>query len=152
MFYELWDFLVAQMVKRLPVMRETVFNPRVRKIPWRRKWQPSPVLLPRKIPWMKEPGGLQSMGSQGVGHDWETSLTHSLNCSLFNLQHLYILAYGVPQSETCVHYWELLFSDFVLSGTKKILKSCYMLVTSIAETVQGPEIYVLSIRSISPCD
>ena len=27
-----------------------------------------------KIPWMEEPGGLQSMGSQRVRHDWATSL------------------------------------------------------------------------------
>ena len=27
-------------------------------------------------PWMEEPGGLQSMGSQRVGHDWVTSLSH----------------------------------------------------------------------------
>ena len=28
-----------------------------------------------KIPWMEEPGRLQSMGSQRVGHDGETSLS-----------------------------------------------------------------------------
>ena len=28
-----------------------------------------------KLPWMEEPGGLQSMGSQRVGHDWATSLS-----------------------------------------------------------------------------
>ena len=28
-----------------------------------------------KIPWMEEPGGLQSMGSLSVGHDWATSLS-----------------------------------------------------------------------------
>ena len=28
-----------------------------------------------KIPWMEEPGRLQSMGSLGVGHDWATSLS-----------------------------------------------------------------------------
>ena len=28
-----------------------------------------------KIPWMEEPGRLQSMGSLRVGHDWETSLS-----------------------------------------------------------------------------
>ena len=33
------------MVKRLPAMQETW----VRKIPWRRKWQPIPVLLPGKF-------------------------------------------------------------------------------------------------------
>ena len=27
-----------------------------------------------KTPWTKEPGGLQSMGSQRVGHDWVTSV------------------------------------------------------------------------------
>ena len=32
-------------------------DPGVRKIPWRRKWQPTPVLLPENIPWMEEPGG-----------------------------------------------------------------------------------------------
>ena len=26
-------------------------------------------ILPGKIPWTEEPGGLQSMGSQRVGHD-----------------------------------------------------------------------------------
>ena len=31
-----------------------------------------------KIPRTEEPGRLQSMGSQRVGHDWVTSLTHSL--------------------------------------------------------------------------
>ena len=34
-----------------------------------------------KIPWMEEPGGLQSMGSLGVEHDWATSL------SLFTFTH-----------------------------------------------------------------
>ena len=29
-----------------------------------------------KIPWTEEPGELQSMGSQRVGHDWVTSLSH----------------------------------------------------------------------------
>ena len=33
-----------------------------------------------KIPWMEEPGRLQSMGSQRVGHDWATSFTF---CSSF---------------------------------------------------------------------
>ena len=38
--------LVVQMVKDLPAMCRPWFNPRVRKIPWRREWQPTPVLLP----------------------------------------------------------------------------------------------------------
>ena len=31
-----------------------------------------------KIPWMEEPGRLQSMGSLTVGHDWATSLSLSI--------------------------------------------------------------------------
>ena len=34
-------------------------------------------ILAWKIPWMKEPGRLQSMGSQRVGHDWANSLHFS---------------------------------------------------------------------------
>ena len=35
---------------------------------------PHSSTLAWKIPWMEEPGRLQSMGSQRVGHDWVTSL------------------------------------------------------------------------------
>ena len=42
---------------------------------------PHSSTLAWKIPWTEEPGGLQSMGSQRVGHDWETSL------SLFTFMH-----------------------------------------------------------------
>ena len=34
------------------------------KIPWRKKWQPTPVVLPGESPWTEEPGGLQPMGSK----------------------------------------------------------------------------------------
>ena len=44
----------------------------VGNIPWRRAWQPTPVFWPGESPWIEEPGGLQSMGSQRVGHAWET--------------------------------------------------------------------------------
>ena len=37
------------MVKNPPGMQETKFNPWVRKISWRRAWQPTPVFLPREL-------------------------------------------------------------------------------------------------------
>ena len=61
--------LVAQTVKNSPALQETWFNPLVRKIPWRREWLPTPVFLPGEPPWTEEPGGLQSMGLQRVGHN-----------------------------------------------------------------------------------
>ena len=42
---------------------------------------PHSSTLAWKIPWMEEPGRLQSMGSRRVGHDWATSL------SLFTFMH-----------------------------------------------------------------
>ena len=42
---------------------------------------PHSSALAWKIPWMEEPGGLQSMGLLRVGHDWATSL------SLFTFMH-----------------------------------------------------------------
>ena len=42
---------------------------------------PHSSTLAWKIPWTEEPGRLQPMGSQRVGHDWETSL------SLFTFLH-----------------------------------------------------------------
>ena len=47
----------------------------------RRQWQPNSSTLAWKIPWTEKPGGLQSMGSLRVGHDWVTSL------SLFTFLH-----------------------------------------------------------------
>ena len=41
-----WASLVAQTVKSLPVIRETMFDAWVQKIPWRREWHPTPVFLP----------------------------------------------------------------------------------------------------------
>ena len=41
---------------------------------------PHSCTLAWKIPWMEEPGRLQSMGSQIVRHDWATSLPFSLSC------------------------------------------------------------------------
>ena len=63
---------VAQMVKNPPAKGSPGLNPWVGKIPGKRAWQPTPVFLPGESPWTEKPGGLQSMGSQRVRHDWVT--------------------------------------------------------------------------------
>ena len=61
--------LVAQTVKRLSTMQET----RVRSLGWEDPLEKEMAIYSRniawKIPWAEEPGRLQSMGSQRVGHD-----------------------------------------------------------------------------------
>ena len=75
---QLWASLVAQAVKRLPVMRET----QVRFLGWEdtleKEMATHSSTLAWKIPWTEEPDRLQFMGSQRVGRDWATSLSLSL--------------------------------------------------------------------------
>ena len=49
----------------------------VGKIFWRRKWQPIPLFLPRRIPWTEEPGRLWSIGSIRVRHGWAREHRHT---------------------------------------------------------------------------
>ena len=61
--------LVAQSVKNLPAVQETG----VRSLGWEdlleKEMATHSSILAWKISWTEEPGGLQSMGSQRVGHD-----------------------------------------------------------------------------------
>ena len=49
-------------------IRNVGFDSWVGKMPWRRAWQPVPA-LPGESLWAEEPDGLQSIGSQRVGHN-----------------------------------------------------------------------------------
>ena len=69
--------LVAQMVKCLPTMQETWVQSLGREDLLEKEMATHSSILAWKIPWMVEPGRLQSMGSQRVGHDWATSLSLS---------------------------------------------------------------------------
>ena len=61
--------LIAQLVKNLPAMRETP----VQFLDWEEPLEKGMVthssILAWRIPWTEESGGLQTKGSQRVGHD-----------------------------------------------------------------------------------
>ena len=61
--------LVAQMVKQLPAMQETWVRYLCQEDPLEKEIAAHSIILAWRIPWTEEPGGLQSMGSQRVGHD-----------------------------------------------------------------------------------
>ena len=61
--------LVAQTVKCLPTMRETRVQYLGREDLLEKEMATHSNTLAWKIPWTEEPGRLQSMGSQRVGHD-----------------------------------------------------------------------------------
>ena len=63
------------MVKCLPVMWETQVQSLGPEDPLEKEMATHSSTLARRIPWREEPGRLQSMGSQRVGHDRATSLS-----------------------------------------------------------------------------
>ena len=67
-----WAALVAQMVKNLPEMRETWDRFLSREDLLEKRMVTHSSILAWKILWKELTGGLQSMGSQRVGHDLAT--------------------------------------------------------------------------------
>ena len=61
--------LVAQRLKHLPAMRETWVQSLGREDPLEKEMETHSSTLAWRIPWTMEPAGLQSTGSQRVGHD-----------------------------------------------------------------------------------
>ena len=57
------------MVKHLPTMPETWVQSLGQEDPLEKEMGTHSSILAREIPWTEEPGGLQSMGKQIVGHD-----------------------------------------------------------------------------------
>ena len=57
------------MVKKLPAIQETQVQSLGQEVPLEKGMATHSSILAWRIPWTEEPGGLQSMGSQRVGHD-----------------------------------------------------------------------------------
>ena len=73
-----WNFklrasLVAQTVKNPPATRETRVRSLGQEDPLEKEMATHSSIPAWKIPWVEEPGRLQSIGSQRVGRDWVTS-------------------------------------------------------------------------------
>ena len=60
---------MAPTVKRVPAMWETRVQSLGQEDPLEKEMAPHSSTLAWKIPWMEEPGSLQSMGSLRVGHE-----------------------------------------------------------------------------------
>ena len=79
-----WASLMAQRLKCLPAMWETGFDPWVEKIPWRRKWQPTPVFLPG------ESHGRRSLVGYSPRGRKESNTTERLHFHFFTLLSAYL--------------------------------------------------------------
>ena len=120
----LWASLVAQTVKNSPAMQETW----IRALGWEDRlgegMATTPEFFPGESPWTEEPGGLQSTGSQRVGHDWNLAHTHGSsgfnflrkppNCFLYWLYQFYISsnsAWRSPFLHTLLNTWSCYRGD-----------------------------------------
>ena len=91
--------------------RRPRFNLWVGKMPWRRKWQPTPVLLPGKFHGWRSLGGYSPWGRK----EWDTTerlhfhfSTNLMICMCFLLHFLSLLLKGHLEAETanqgaCMH-------------------------------------------------
>ena len=95
--------MVAQMVKRLPVMRETLIQSLSWKDPLEKEMATHSSTLARKIPWMEEPGRLQSMGSE------ESNTTEQLHLPYLVFQTLTSCKYSLHR------YTRILIQSLVCS-------------------------------------
>ena len=64
-----WASQVAQMIKNLPAIQKTWVQSLGQQDPLEKGMATHSSILAQRIAWTEEPGGLQSMGSQRVGHD-----------------------------------------------------------------------------------
>ena len=134
--------LMAQRLKRLPSMPETRFNPWVGKIPWRRKWQSTPVFLPGESHGQRRLVGHSPRGHRELDtterlhlHQnliYWTSPTAALEQSLRVLRLFYwydrlanmTLLWGAFHHHLVPHWWEGSFP--VLKNIEHIRRSmCY---------------------------
>ena len=84
--------LVAQMVKNLPAMQENQVQSLRQEDPLEKGIATYSSIRVWRIPWTEEPGGLQSMRLQRVGHDWATKhflMLSKCQYSHFQLWHNY---------------------------------------------------------------
>ena len=69
---------MAQKVKNLPAMKETGVRCLGQEDPSEKEMATHSSILAWEIPWTEEPGSLQSVGSQRVGHDLATKQQNNL--------------------------------------------------------------------------
>ena len=114
--------LVAQTVKCLPTMQETWVRSLGREDPLEKEMETHSTIHAWKIPWTEEPGGLQSMGSQRVGHDCATSLHFISYCVCQRPPHPSWLSRHIPSSTSC--FWVYTQGPIPLPGFSSENRCC----------------------------
>ena len=84
----IWASPMAHRVENLPTTQETQ-EMRVQSLGWKDPLEKRMSIhssIAQRIPWTEECGGVQSMGSQRVRHNWATNTTYSVNPGAISLE------------------------------------------------------------------
>ena len=90
--------------------RRHTFNPWIQKIPWRRKWQPTPVFMPRKSHGQWSLTGYSPRCRRRAGHDLAMEQQTSNNTSQWYHDSVFILG-----NRSNTHSTQLLFLPLLLT-------------------------------------
>ena len=93
--------------------RRLKFEPWVRKIPWRRKWQPTPVFLPGKSHGEKSLVGYSPCGHKRVRHDLATKHQWYIVCICM---HTFFIPSSVDEHLSCFYILAILNNTSVING------------------------------------
>ena len=103
-------FLVAQRLERLPAMWETWVRSLGQEDTLEKEMATHSSILAWRIPWVEEPGGLQSTGLLRVGHDWVSSLSAPWGlCLWMTAQQGVVQLYPVRLGKPHLEGWPLVF-------------------------------------------
>ena len=86
------------MVKNLPAMQGCRFDPGVRKICWRREWQPTPVFLLGKSCGQRSLEGYSPRGRKNVGHSFQLLARRRRRCNFLRLSRIWV--HPIPAAST----------------------------------------------------
>ena len=97
-------------VKCLPTMQETQVWSLGWDDPLEKEMATHSSILAWRIPWTEEPGGLQSMGLQRVGHDWVTNIhTHTYTQPIYGAKVRKFVLERTPKGVARQSlYWEII--------------------------------------------
>ena len=110
----LQDSLVAQTVRNLPAMQVTWVQFPGQEDPLEKGMATHSSILAWRIPWTEKPGGLHSMGSQRVRHDYAANTTTQFFCKVY-LWGLKVLRYSA------VVVWESVRTVIVSQKMSRLL-------------------------------
>ena len=125
--------LVAQKIKNLSAIKETWVWSLGQEDPLEKEMAIHSSILSWEIPWIEEPVGLQSMGSQKVRHDWVTFTSRPQRKRNCRWPHLLLSFFSIIFSLSRLSV-VLPTSSVVSTVTCTLFESCWILTHSVHQT------------------